>query len=255
MPYLHELVTAVAAPWVVLSPRSGQLSGTGAEGVYARDLRILSRLQVTIDGTAPAPLHVDEPAAWTTSYSAVVEGGGGSGHDTTVTLERVREVDGEGMSERITLVNRSRDTVEYELVVALGADLAGTAAVRSEAAADLPELEPVRVPDGLQWEDKGTRVSALFDPAPDQSQQDRVSWILKVEPGEQSTVSLRVTATFPATDGFKIEPPAERSSYSEVGVECDDARLQRWVRRSLDDVAGLQLVADRTGDRGERYLG
>ena len=255
MPYLHELVTAVAAPWVVLSPRSGQLSGTGAEGVYARDLRILSRLQVTIDGTAPAPLHVDEPTAWTTSYAAVVEGGGGSGHDTTVTLERVREVDGEGMSERITLVNRSRDTVEYELVVALGTDLAGTAAVRSEAAADLPELEPVGVPDGLQWEDKGTRVSALFDPAPDQSQQDRVSWILKVEPGEQSTVSLRVTATFPATDGFKIEPPAERSSYSEVGVECDDARLQRWVRRSLDDVAGLQLVADRTGDRGERYLG
>jgi len=32
---LHELVTALAAPWVVLSPRSGQLTGSGAEGVYA----------------------------------------------------------------------------------------------------------------------------------------------------------------------------------------------------------------------------
>ena len=45
---LHELVTALAAPWVVLSPRSGQLTGSGAEGVYARDRRILSRLSVTV---------------------------------------------------------------------------------------------------------------------------------------------------------------------------------------------------------------
>ena len=44
MTELHELVTALAAPWVVLSPRSGQLTGSGAEGVYARDRRILSRL-------------------------------------------------------------------------------------------------------------------------------------------------------------------------------------------------------------------
>jgi hypothetical protein len=63
MSQLHELVTALAAPWVVLSPRSGQLTGSGAEGVYARDRRILSRLSVTIDGREPIPVHAVERSA------------------------------------------------------------------------------------------------------------------------------------------------------------------------------------------------
>ena len=78
MPQLHELVTALAAPWVVLSPRSGQLTGSGAEGVYARDRRILSRLSVTIDGEPPVPVHADERSAASHEYVAVVEGLGDS---------------------------------------------------------------------------------------------------------------------------------------------------------------------------------
>lgn len=248
MPYLHELVTTIAAPWVVLSPRSGQLTGAGAEGVYARDRRILSRLEVTVDGRPPVPVQVEEPESATSRYSAVLAGLGDPGHDPTVTLRRTRQVDGEGMTEHLTLLNRSHTTVDCELVVALGTDLAGTAAVRSEAAAELPALEPHADEDGLHWEDaSGTRVTVAFDPAPDLNQ----SWRLKVEPGQETTVTLRLTATFPPPTGFTIQPPASRPTYGEITVECDDSRVERWVRRSLDDVAGLQLAAD----GGERYLG
>jgi glycogen debranching enzyme len=248
MPYLHDLVTAVAAPWVVLSPRSGQLTGAGAEGVYARDRRILSRLEVTVDGRQPLPVQVDEPSAAITRYHAVLEGAGDPGHDPTVTLRRTRQVHSDGLTERITLVNRSRLTVDCELVVALGTDLAGTAAVRSEAAADLPELEPIAVTDGLSWDDgAGTRVSALCDPAPDLNQ----SWRLKVEPGEETTITLNLTATFPSTEGFTIEPPTSRPSYDEITFSCDDRRVERWFRRSLDDLAGLQLSAAQPKSTGE----
>ncbi|GAA1569604.1 glycogen debranching N-terminal domain-containing protein [Kribbella sancticallisti] len=248
MPYLHELVTAVAAPWVVLSPRSGQLTGAGAEGVYARDRRILSRLEVTVDGRQPLPAQFEEPSTATTRYSAVLEGLGDSGHDPTVTLLRTREVDGEGMTERITLVNRSHVTVDCELVVAMSTDLAGTAAVRSEAAADLPALEAITDDEGVHWEDgSGTRVSVTFDPAPNLNQ----SWRLKVEPGQETTITLTLTATFPPATGFTIQPPEARPSYDGIGIECDDLRVVRWFRRSLEDLAGLQLSAD----EGERYLG
>ncbi|WP_433023051.1 amylo-alpha-1,6-glucosidase [Kribbella sp. CA-294648] len=248
MPDLHDLVTTLAAPWVVLSPRSGQLTGTGAEGVYARDRRILSRLEVTVDGRPPTPVLVDEPAAGTTRYGAVLDGLNVVGHDPTVTLRRTRRVDGEGMTERITLVNHSHDTVDCELMIALGTDLAGTAAVRSGAAADLPVVEPVTDADGLQWDDgRGLRVRATFTPAPSLNQ----SWRLKVEPGQETTVTLRLTASFPAADAFAIEPPTTRPSYDDVELECDDRRVERWVRRSLADLAGLQLSAD----GGERYLG
>src|SRR5689334_9544178 len=190
MVYLHELVTALAAPWVVLSPRSGQLTGSGAAGVYARDRRILSRLSVTVDGREPVPVHVDEQDAATHQYVAMLEGLGDAGHDATVMLYRTRTVESDGLTERITLVNRSRAAIECRLDVALGTDLAGTAAVRSGAAAALPELAPL--PDGpgrIRWESNDTRVVVTADPA--------ISATLRVEPGEEFTLTLHVTADFP----------------------------------------------------------
>ena len=53
-PYLHELVTVVAAPGLALSDADGQLTGAGATGVYLADRRVLSRLVVGVDGREPA---------------------------------------------------------------------------------------------------------------------------------------------------------------------------------------------------------
>ncbi|WP_432950839.1 amylo-alpha-1,6-glucosidase [Kribbella sp. CA-253562] len=257
MAALHELITTLSAPWVVLSPRSGQLTGTGAEGVYAQDRRILSRLLVTVDGREPLAVHVDESPRdgrphplGVTVFGAVVEGLGDGGHDPTVRLRRTRTVDGKGLIERITLVNTSHRTIECTLKVALGTDLAGTAEVRSEAAASLPALDPIADGTTLHWENAaGTRVSALSDPEPSLTA-DGMQWRLQVEPGDESTVTLRISAVFPPASGFEIKPPEQRPAYGEIAVSCDDSRVERWIRRSLDDVAALQLGTGR-----ERYLG
>jgi glycogen debranching enzyme len=244
MPQLHELVTALAAPWVVLSPRSGQLTGTGAEGVYARDRRILSRLSVTVDGKPPVPVHVDERTASVHEFVAVVEGLGDSNrHDPTVMLYRTREVRADGLTERIRLVNRSRVHVACRVDVALGTDLAGTAAVRSEAARGLPELSPAYDgPGRLHWDNSGTRVTARLHPG--------VTATPRLEPGEEFVLTIEITADFPkSTTDFRIDPPATRTPY-DVGIDCDDKRVERWVSRSLGDVSALQLAA---GD--DRYLG
>ncbi|QNE17356.1 amylo-alpha-16-glucosidase [Kribbella qitaiheensis] len=246
MAQLHELVTAIAAPWVVLSPRSGQLTGRSAdgEGVYARDRRILSRLSVTVDGRPPVPLQVDKRNAGTHEYIAVLDGLGDSGHDPSVTLHRTRTVDGDGLTERITIVNRSGIEITPRLEVALGTDLAGIAAIRGGAADDLPDLV---ASDELAWESDGIRVSASFEP----SAAEDLTWTPKIAAGDEFTLVLRVSATFPKPDGFSIDPPAGRPAYEQVSVDCDDIRVARWVKRSLDDVAGLQLAAP----GGERYLG
>ncbi len=272
----------------MLSPRSGQLTGTGAEGVYARDRRILSRMVVTVDGREPLAVHVDESAVagrhpvatrsgasaagdgqaaarptttgsargGVTVFGAVVEGLGDGGHDPTVRLRRTRTVDGEGLTEQLTVVNNSHLTVDCTLKVALGTDLAGTAEVRSEAAADLPALTAVADGGGLSWEKAGTRVSALADlePALDDG---GMEWQLQLKPGDESTVTLRVTAEFPAATGFEIKPPDERPTYDEIAFSCSDTRVERWLRRSLDDLAALQLGTGSatSGAGGERYLG
>jgi glycogen debranching enzyme len=240
---LHELLTALAAPWVVLSPRSGQLTGAGAEGVYARDRRILSHLRVTVDGQEPTPVHVDETDAATHQYVAMVDGLGDTRHDPTVMVYRTRTVTSDGMTERITLRNGSRSAIECRLDVALGTDLAGTADVRSGAAESLAQLAPL--PDGpgrTRWESGGARVVVTAEPG--------VSATPRLEPGEEFTITLRVTADFPkTTTGFEIEPPAERTPYG-VSVQCDDKRVEAWLERSLDDVLALQLSVE-----DDRYLG
>src|SRR5262245_35719125 len=211
MAQLHELVTALAAPWVVLSPRSGQLTGSGAEGVYARDRRILSRFSVTIDGREPIPVHVDEAGGAAHQYVAMVEGLGDTRHDPTVMLYRNRLVYSDGLTERITLVNRSRAAIECRMDVALGTDLAGTAAVRSGAAGDLSQLPPLPDgPSGVRFESGDTRLSVSADLG--------ITTTPRLEPGEEFTVILRVSAEFPkSTTGFSIEPPAARASYA-IGV-------------------------------------
>src|SRR2546423_12957910 len=100
---LHDLVTALAAPWVVLSPRSGQLTGSGAAGVYARDRRILSRLSVTVDGREPVPVHADERDAATHQYVAMVEEAGATRHHPTVMLYRTPTRASGGPTQRNTL--------------------------------------------------------------------------------------------------------------------------------------------------------
>ena len=53
-PFLHDLVTLVAAPTQVLSARSGGVSATprspSAQGLYHADLRILSEIELLVDG-------------------------------------------------------------------------------------------------------------------------------------------------------------------------------------------------------------
>ncbi|GAA0586411.1 amylo-alpha-16-glucosidase [Kribbella sandramycini] len=225
MTQLHEMVTALAAPWVVLSPRSGQLTGSGVEGVYARDRRILSRLTVTVDGQEPTPLQADERSASSHEYVAVVPGG---------LLYRRRDVHRDGLTERITLVNNSRDAREYRLEVAVGTDLASIVEVRNGTAEALPELD--------SWERSGTSVTVDVDPG--------LVSTPRLEPGERHTVTVTVAMDFAeSVSGFDINPPVNTFLYT-ASVHCSDHRVERWFEQSLADVQALQLAVGT-----DRYLG
>ena len=258
MPYLHDLVVSLAAPWVVLSPRSGQLTGTGAEGVFAADRRLLSVLRLTVDRYVLQPVHVDEYGAASAGYDAIVEGLGDAGHDATVTVRRTRELGasgrqeaGLGLTETIVLTNRSHSPVECDLIVALGTDLAGTAAVRGEERRPLLLREPEVAHSSVRWTDEDVVVTALLDRRPDATRGPSTGCWRRARgpgrnPGGSTTITIRVDLTARPRAGFRIGPPAARPAYG-VEVECDDSRVERWFQRSLDeDAAGLMLST--TGD-------
>jgi glycogen debranching enzyme len=239
-PYLHDLVVTLAAPWVALSRVDGTIGG-GVEGVYARDRRVLSRLTVRVDGREPVPVATAEPTAYDAEFTAVLDWlGPQDRYDPTVTLRRRRRVDSAGMTEEITIANCSGEPVTCVLALDLAADLAGTAAVRSGAADDMPDL-PIA--------ETGGAVTATFDPASETG-----TWTCEAPATGEWTLRVRVTAAEPGSDGFRIQPAGARTDPGvQITVDCDDSRVGRWVRRSLADVAGLML-ADSAAP-ADRYLG
>jgi glycogen debranching enzyme len=247
LPYLHDLVVTLAAPWVALSNADGQIGG-GVQGVFERDRRVLSGLALRVDGREPVPVATAETSAYGAEFTAVLDWlGSQDRHDPTVTLRRRRSVDSHGLTEEIMISNRAGETVSCEVELSLAADLAGTFAVRSGAAGDLPEVAISRAGGRLTWSD----VTAVLEPAPDEA---TGTWRCEVPHGGEWTLRLRLTAAEPEGTGFRIQPPRDRDDLSRrVLVDCDDSRVARWLRRSLSDVAGLMLADPESAD--DRYLG
>ena len=70
-PWLHELVTALSAPTVVLSESSGQIRAAGAQGALHADIRVLSEAVLTVGGTEPTPASGGVVGARTARFTGV----------------------------------------------------------------------------------------------------------------------------------------------------------------------------------------
>ena len=161
-PYLHELVTVVAAPALVLSDPDGQLTGAGAGGIYLADRRVLSRLVVTVDGAGAAPVRGQSTSTATARFVGVVRHLGDPGSDPTVFLERDRTVRPEGAVETIGLVSRARAPLACTVTVELDADLADMSEVKAGRPTALPPFPPdVGTAGTVRWPvGEGTAVIA-----------------------------------------------------------------------------------------------
>jgi hypothetical protein len=91
-PYLFDLVSCVKAPSVVLSAPDGQIDEGGVQGWLYADRRLLSRLRITVNGSAPVGLSDEVRGAAGAVFRAVVPQVGAPTNDPTFFVERHREV-------------------------------------------------------------------------------------------------------------------------------------------------------------------
>src|ERR1700749_1057386 len=151
-PWLHDLVTVLSAPTVMLSEPSGQVrDGGGAEGVLHADVRVLSLAVLTVGGTETAPIGSGPDGARAAWFVSVPRAPGTHIVYPTVRIERERTVaPGEG-SERIRVVSFADSGVDTELILTVAADLASLAEIKAARARRPVSLTSVR--DGLSWRD------------------------------------------------------------------------------------------------------
>jgi glycogen debranching enzyme len=244
-PYLHDLVTCVAAPTAVLSGTDGQLRTLGAQGVLRADRRLLSRFTVELDAVEPEPVGHALEGASTCRFVAIARGLGDPGPDPTVRLVRERTASGAGLVERLVLSNDSHVTVRTVVSIRLASDLASIADVKSGRSC--PPLPPNVAAGRVRWKLGAAAVTVACEPAPVRTGasagEATLDWDVELSPRGRWTAMVRLSAT---EDLGRFRPGAGRP-WSVARVRAADRDLARLVDRSLADLAGLTLIDAQPG--------
>ncbi len=241
-PFLHELVTAVRAPAVVLSGRDGQIRPVGAQGWLVADVRHLSELTVTLDGREPVALGHRQESPSRQRFVGAARHLGDEITEPTVRVERRRETGPAHLHETIEVVNDSRLEITTTLGVRLAADLAPILAFRGGRSP--APVTPAETADGVATWVAGSSVTTVTtDRTADQvtlTDSAHAEWHLRIPPRTRTRVTLGLTASSTTDDAVFTAP--EHSALSAT-VTSNDPALDSLFRTGLADLDHL-LLAD-----------
>ncbi len=119
-------VTIVEGSTFCVSAYSGQINADEAQGLFFRDVRIVSGWRLLLDGRTTQPLMVLQEDPYRATFIARVSP---QGSQTELLVERTRFV-GEGMREDIRLRNLGQEPVTVRLSLDVAADFADVFAVK-----------------------------------------------------------------------------------------------------------------------------
>ena len=248
---LHELVTLLRAPSVCLGSGDGQIRGQGLDGFYTDDYRVLSCLEVEVDGAVVEPVGFRHRSPASAVFTARVRLDGDVGADPSVVLHRHRSVGRDGLKERLELVNYGDAPVTATLRVRAGTDLAPVHVVRGGRPA--PRVEPRPVAGGACWAGATREVSLTADQVPARTTDEDafvvLSFTFGLAPEQSNGVTLRATARNddPEAAGRTFLSVTARTPpvlpHPAGGQEPRDPLRRRLLQVSLQDLQHM-LLAD-----------
>ena len=246
----HQLVLVDGRTFAI-SDESGRMWAP-THGLVHDDLRHVSRLAVSIDGSEVELLASTAP----TPLSAVIVSRFDAGHGSRPAgVMSVRRWVAGGLRQDIHLQNPSGAERLWRLRVEVTADFAHVFDVKAGRPAPERTAEPV----GSGWEitrpaDAGINRASRSDPSPDRVDPDgALVWDLRVPAREERTVCLTIE---PVSDGapaglaFPCEvAPADAVPLRRLDrwqarvptVVSNDPRLSVVVDQALADLAGLRI--------------
>jgi glycogen debranching enzyme len=245
-------VTLVEGSTFAVSGRSGEMNADGPEGLFFRDVRVLSTWRLRLDDRPLQVLAVLPQEPFRTTFLARVPPRSSS---TELLVERRRFV-GEGMREDLRVRNLGVQTVAARLRLEADSDFADLFAVK-EGRVGEQRGEVTTSLDGdtmiLGFRsgslDLGVRISA----AGAQARRGELAFDLLLPPHSDWETTVMVT---PVVDGAQVQPtfpvgrPVEESHPAQrlrrwrarsPGVETGDIELLRTLQQSMEDLGALRL--------------
>ena len=251
-PWLHDLVTVLSAPTVVLSEASGQIRADGAQGALHADVRVLSQAVLTVGGTEPAQVGGGITGARTAEFISVARAlGDVTIVDPTVRVERTRTVAPGEVRERIVVRCFADGGVDTDLTVTLAADMAALADIKGSRVRDgRAGLAADSASGELTWGNGGdvtvtlTALDAAVSAGADGTATLR--WPVRIDGRGRFEAGWRLVVRDPSAAVVAV--PGLSSAWADVAATADDPRLPSLIRQSLADAGALRMAVPRAPD-------
>lgn len=254
----------------LLTDRFGDVpeDNEAALGLYHRDTRFLSALELFVNGQKPLLLH----SSTERNYSQLVEltlpywvdGGNGRRHRENLSIQRARVVDG-ALYESVRIRNYGVEARTLRLQVKFAADFLDIFDVRGLFEHDRGELRPPRTDEdsvvlayrGLDDRERSTRLR--FSPAPDQLTPSEATYEVESVPGEDIAISIEVVPgvgdLVPRVSSLRGAEEDLARSYASWRKRCtrfktSHVQLSGFLERAILD---LRMLLGRD-DQGGRYV-
>lgn len=253
-PWLHDLRITVDGPATVVCADDGDIgddvAGAGAgTGVFVDDRRVVSRLQMRLDGD-PATAVAASAVGNRSEHWLAARQLGDAGADPTVEVHRARVIDAPSFTETITVTSRASEVVTASLTLDLAGDGAEIATVKRGLHSDPLPVE--RRP--LGWSDD--RHHTTFETTPPADAADRadggvrLTWPIRLAPGESVVVVLAGRSRRTTPTAFDAEAGAAGADWDpdELAERVEDPRLAELVRVSMIDLRALLLRDPESGE-------
>lgn len=255
-------VTLVEGPAFCISGRTGNMHASFPEGLFFRDTRFLSEMELRVNGQVPEPLAASSTDPFSASFVLRDHPLRGRA-DSHLVIFRHRYV-GRGMREDIIVRNFGEEAAFCAIELALGCDFADLFEVkegRVEKSGDLG-LEVDRARLTFTYRRGALRRAAYVDfSAPPKTSGNIASYELIIPARGQWSTCLQVT---PVIDGQPIEPryrcevPVDRATPVErleawrrqlPLITTDHDVFQALLERSTEDLAALRIFDPDHPDR------
>ena len=250
-PWLHELVTAVQAPTVLLCDRDGQVWPKGAQGVWHADVRVLSRAELRVDGELPDAVGGGPDGVGQVRFTGFVRSLDGEGPDPSVRLERVRTVRAGIVDEAIVLTSYVGIPQTATIEVLLETDFAWIGPMKAGHELDQPVARPEAEPARVRWASPSARAEIVTDDGASVTvdrDTARLAWTVNLAQPAAHLVRWRLHATVAATPMAGADGPDE---WPTPRVTAGDHRLPGLIDQSVADLSGLRMRWD---DRPDVFL-
>ncbi|HET7277693.1 MAG TPA: glycogen debranching N-terminal domain-containing protein [Dermatophilaceae bacterium] len=253
-------VTVIEGSSFSLGDRRGDIVPGGSQGLFVRDVRILSTWVMTVDGLVLEPLSTTQPDPFAASFLARAQAQDAA--ESGLLVERRRYV-GHGMREDVVLRNLLSTPIDCQLAIEVQSDFADLFEVKAGQARQAIPSGPVAAGGDARVERPGDEHTSVVIRSSAQPGVDAgaLMWHVSLPPLGRWETSLEVVPTVNGAQlalrhpaGMPVEhsvPAVQLREWREGSplVRSSSPDVTRVLRRCVEDLGSLRIYDEAHPDR------